>query len=96
MSDNSFNGSFQACNSSNILGNFNAKLCLSLLQLCNPGPVSITHGFADAVCQLISQLPLHPLGLRIHLGQLTKNKVNNRVKILYIKIGVNECEGEEG
>lgn len=93
--------SFQTCTLSDILWNLNAKLRLSLLQLCDPGSVSITHSFADAVCQLISQLPLHPLGLYIHLGQLRKNNGNTVDKILYTRtLGNNdlnrwECEEEK-
>lgn len=56
------------------LGDLEAQLGLGLLQLCDPGLVGVAGGFAAGVHQHISKLPLDPLGLRIHLGQLEQNK----------------------
>lgn len=51
-------------------GNLGSQFGLGFLQLRDPVSVGVAHSFTDAVGQLVSQLPLHALGLHIHLGQL--------------------------
>lgn len=49
-------------------GNLDAELRIGLLQLRDPAAVGGAGLFADAVGQLVPQLALHPLGLRVQLG----------------------------